>query len=216
MFDMRQTVRPLESLFGPSCNPIHTIHSLPRSGVRALLSASSFGVCEWNFGGCEERSYLVPETENQGVCISLAYCPSSDDLVASFRPRLEMSNEMASSQSMLTPPIIGQGIPGSRILLKKVGNNCYQQLGFSSTIVNDIRLPKSTIMHLENQKRLFASGEEVTCELILQELPSFSTVQCLNSQHHPIRDVKYIRAHNQRLLSCLSEGALQLFGTILS
>ncbi|KAJ4704979.1 E3 ubiquitin-protein ligase RFWD3 [Melia azedarach] len=215
VFDMRQTVRPLESLNGPSCNPIHTIHSLARPGVTTLLSASSVGVCEWNFVGGEERSHLVPETENQGVCISLAYCSSSDDIVASFRPKVEFSNEIAFSQTVLTPPMIGQGIQGSRVLLKKVGN-CYQKLGSSSTIVNDIRLPKSTIIHLENQKRLFASGEEVTHELILQELPSFSVVQRLKSQNHPIRDVKYIRAHNPGLLCCLSEDALQLYSTLLT
>lgn len=161
------------------------------------------------------RSHLVPETENQGVCISLAYCSSSDDIVASFRPKVEFSNEIAFSQTVLTPPMIGQGIQGSRVLLKKVGN-CYQKLGSSSTIVNDIRLPKSTIIHLENQKRLFASGEEVTHELILQELPSFSVVQRLKSQNHPIRDVKYIRAHNPGLLCCLSEDALQLYSTLLT
>ncbi|XP_044472732.1 E3 ubiquitin-protein ligase RFWD3-like [Mangifera indica] len=212
VFDIRQTVGPLESLNGPSCNPIHTMHSLSHpSGVRTLLSASSVGVCQWNFDSAGRRSYLVPETKNKGVCISLAYCPSSDEIVASFRPRVEMSNEIIASQSVSTPPVVEQGIPGIRVLLKKVGCYDYQKLGFSSTTVNDIRLPKSTIINLEDEKQLFASGEEVTCELILQKLPSFSGVQCLQSQNHPIRDVKYINAHDQGLLSCLSEDALQLF-----
>ncbi|KAJ0088454.1 hypothetical protein Patl1_32209 [Pistacia atlantica] len=214
VFDIRQTVRPLESLNGPSCNPIHTIQSLSHpSGVRTLLSASSVGVCQWNFDGAEGRSSLVPETENKGVCISLAHCPSSDEIVASFRPRVEMSNDITFSQSVSTPPVVRHGIPGIRLLLKKAGSNGYQNLGFSSATVNDIRLPKSTIINLEDEKRLFASGEEVTCELMLQKLPSFSVVQCLQSQNHPIRDVKYINAYGQGLLSCLSEDELQLFRT---
>lgn len=60
VFDMRQTASPVESLQGPTSNPIHTIHSLLHgstfpSGVRALLSASSVGVCHWEFGGAEVR-----------------------------------------------------------------------------------------------------------------------------------------------------------------
>ncbi|KAL5740857.1 hypothetical protein ACOSQ2_030037 [Xanthoceras sorbifolium] len=217
VFDMRQTTRPVESLKGPTCNPIHTIHSLLHdstfpSGVRTLLSASSVGVQHWDFGDAEMRSYLVPETENQGVCISLAYCPSSDDIVASFRPRIEMFSEIAVSQTLLTPsPLIGQGILGSRVLLKKEASNRYQNSGSLPTIVNDIRLPKSTIIDIENQKRLFASAEEVTNELTLHELPSFSTVQYLESRNHPIRDVKYINYNSQGLLSCLSEDALQFY-----
>ena len=60
VFDMRQTARPMAEISGPTSNPIHTIHSvlhnstLP-SGVSTLLSASSVGLCQWNFGGSEER-----------------------------------------------------------------------------------------------------------------------------------------------------------------
>ncbi|KAK0583621.1 hypothetical protein LWI29_000351 [Acer saccharum] len=205
VFDMRQTTRPVESLKGPTCNPIHTIHPLLHdstfpSGVRTLLSASSVGVCHWDFVGTEVRSYMVPETENRGVCISLAYSPSSDDIVASFRPRVETSNEIAISQPVVTPsPITGQGIPGSRVLLKKEGINHYQKLGSSITMVNDIRLPKSTIIDMGNQKQLFASAEEVSNELILHELPSFSSVQYLESRNHqhPFRDVKYTNVNSQ-------------------
>ena len=60
VFDMRQTARPMAEIIGPTGNPIHTIYSvlhnstLP-SGVRTLLSASSVGLCQWNFGGSDER-----------------------------------------------------------------------------------------------------------------------------------------------------------------
>ncbi|GFS45728.1 transducin/WD40 repeat-like superfamily protein [Actinidia rufa] len=116
VFDMRQTLRPVELFDGLTCNPIHTVLSLLPdltlpSGVRSLLTASSVGLCHWNFGGNEERPSLVPESENQGVCIALAYCPSSNHVVASFRPKVEMSGDMAVSQPSLTPAtsLMGQG-----------------------------------------------------------------------------------------------------------
>jgi E3 ubiquitin-protein ligase RFWD3 len=56
---MRQTVGPVNSLRGLTGNPVHTVHSLLHSstlasGVRSILSASSIGLCQWNFGGAEE------------------------------------------------------------------------------------------------------------------------------------------------------------------
>ncbi|KAK2981190.1 hypothetical protein RJ640_007124 [Escallonia rubra] len=62
-FDMRQTRRPVESMAGLTCNPIHTLHSLSPdstvpSGVRTILSASSVGLCEWNFGASEQSMFL--------------------------------------------------------------------------------------------------------------------------------------------------------------
>lgn len=60
VFDMRQTLRPVESVVGLTCNPIHSMYSLVPdstlpSGVRSLLTASSSGLCQWNFGAIEER-----------------------------------------------------------------------------------------------------------------------------------------------------------------
>ncbi|XP_018842654.2 E3 ubiquitin-protein ligase RFWD3 [Juglans regia] len=222
VFDVRQTVRPVNSLKGLTCNPVHTIHSLLHSstllpGVRSVLSASSIGLCHWNFGGAEEGPFLVPQTDNQGVCISLAYSPSSDDIVASYRPKVEMSN-MAFTQPALTPSqVIGQGVQGSHIFYNRVGSNCFQKLGSASANVNDIRLPKrSAIIDVESQNRLFASGDEVTCELILQELPSFAAFQHLKIQKQHICDVKYTHALGQGLLSCLEEDRLQIFCMKLS
>ncbi|XVF07838.1 hypothetical protein REPUB_Repub06bG0174200 [Reevesia pubescens] len=214
VFDMRQTARPLESVNGLTSNPVHTIHSLHNStissGVAAILSASSVGICHWSFGGSEERPFLVSETGNQGVCISLAYCPSSDDIVASYRPRFGFSNEMASSQPLLTP-VIGQGVQGSHVHLKRAGSNRYQKLGVTCANVNDVRLPRSTIMNIENHGSLFASVDELTGELVLQELPYFNVVQHLKLQKHPIHDVKYAHALDGGLLGCLSENILHLF-----
>ncbi|XWS59622.1 hypothetical protein CRYUN_Cryun08bG0137900 [Craigia yunnanensis] len=160
VFDMCQTGRPLESVNGLTSNPVHTIHSLHNSaipsGVTTILSASSVGIRQWSFGGSEERPFLVSETGNQGVCISLAYCSSSDDIVASYRPRIDFPNEMAFSQPLLTP-VIGQGVQGSHVHLKRAGSNCYQKLGVTCANVNDVWLPRSTIMNIENHGCLFAS-----------------------------------------------------------
>ncbi|KAE8099676.1 hypothetical protein FH972_017634 [Carpinus fangiana] len=221
VFDMRQTGWPVYSLRGMTCNPVHTIHSLLHgstltSGVGSVLSASSIGLCQWIFGGAEEGPFLVPETDNKGVCISLAYSRSSDDIVASYRPKVEMSNEMAISQPSLTQ-VIGQGTLGSHVHYRGVGSNCFQKWGSACANVNDIRLPKkSAIIDMENQNRLFASGDDKMCDLILQDLPSFTVLQHLNTRKHPIRDVKYTHTMSQGLLSCLSEDRLQLFCTKLS
>lgn len=161
------------------------------------------------------RPFLIPETTNQGVCISLAYCASSDDIVVSYRPRVEMSNEVVS-QPLLTPsPATGQGVLGSHLHLKRVGSN-YERLGVACSTVSDIRLPKSSIIYRQNQKPLFATGDEVSCGLILRELPSFTVTQRLRSHKHFIHDVKYTSTHSQGLLGCLSEDTVQLFSTKLS
>ncbi|KAK8496078.1 hypothetical protein V6N13_035098 [Hibiscus sabdariffa] len=214
VFDMRQTARPLDFVNGLTSNPIHTIYStnnptLP-SGVTTVLSASSAGICQWNFSGSEQRPFLVSEVGNQGACISLAYCPRSDDIVASFRPRIDNSVEIASSQAL---PIhaLGQGVQGSHVHLKRVESNCYQKLAVTCANVNDVRLPRSAVMNIENDGCLFVSGNELTCELVLQELPSFTVLQCLKSQKQPIYDVKYAHACDGGFLGCLSEGILRLY-----
>ncbi|XP_052174977.1 uncharacterized protein LOC127789921 isoform X2 [Diospyros lotus] len=217
VFDMRQTVRPVESMVGLTCNPIHTVHSLSPelsflSGVRSLLTASSVGLCHWNFGSSEERLFLVPESENQGICIALAYCPTSNNIVASFRPKVEMSSDIAVSQPSPSPTtsLTGQGVQGSHVLYRSVGSIRYKKLGSVCANVDSIRLPKSAIIDRGHGIQ-FVSGDEVACELVLQELPSFMVAQRLKYQKHPIRDVKYSRDLNSGLLTCLSEDILQLF-----
>ncbi|KAB2066370.1 hypothetical protein ES319_A09G155500v1 [Gossypium barbadense] len=215
VFDMRQTARPLEFVNGLTSNPVHTIYSLHNStlpsGVTAVLSASSAGIFQWNFVGSEERRPVVLETGNQGACISLAYCPSSDDIIASFRPRIDNSNKMAYSQHLLTPAI-GQGVQGSHVHLKRFGSNCYQKLAVTCANVNDVRLPRSAVMNIESHGCLFASGDELTGELVLQELPSFTVIQHLKLRKQPIYDVKYVHDVDGGLLGCLCDDILQLYG----
>ncbi|XP_061963342.1 uncharacterized protein LOC133687996 isoform X1 [Populus nigra] len=220
VFDMRITGSPVESRLGHTTDPIHTVQSLQHistlpSGVKTVVSASSVGMCQWNFGGEEERPFLIPETTNQGVCVSLASCASSDDIVVSYRPRVEMSNEFVSQTLFKPSPATGQGVLGSHLHLKRVGSN-YEKLGIACSTVSGIRLPKSSIIDRQNQKPLFATGDEVSCGLILQELPSFTATQRLKSHQHFIYDVKYTSTHSQGLLGCLSEDTVQLFSTKLS
>ncbi|KAL8040368.1 hypothetical protein ABFX02_10G093600 [Erythranthe guttata] len=212
-FDMRQTRTHVESLSGLTCNPIHTLHSLSSdssstSGVRSVLTASSLGLCQWNFGGSEERPYLIPESDKQGVCISLAYSRYSDDIVASYRPKVEISGDLEMSQPTLTAP--GQGTRGSHVIYKKKGC-AYQKLGVTGANVSDIRLPKSAIIYGVHQNPVFASGDELTGEMVLQDLPSMMVVDHLRPKKYPIRDVKYTRLLNSGLLGCLSEDSMQLF-----
>ncbi|KAG8483907.1 hypothetical protein CXB51_022657 [Gossypium anomalum] len=215
VFDMRQTARPLEFVNGLTSNPVHTIYSLHNStlpsGVTAILSASSAGIFQWNFVGSEERRPVVLETGNQGACIALAYCPSSDDIIASFRPRIDNSNEMAYSQHLLTPAI-GQGVQGSHVHLKRFGSDRYQKLAVTCANVNDVRLPRSAVMNIESHGCLFASGDELTGELVLQELPSFTVIQHLKLRKQPIYDIKYVHDVDGGLLGCLCDDILQLYG----
>ncbi|KVI08217.1 WD40-repeat-containing domain-containing protein [Cynara cardunculus var. scolymus] len=203
-FDMRQTRTPLESRSGLSCNPVHTVisvspDSLLSSGTRTLLTASQIGMCEWNIGTSEERPYLIPESEKQGVCISLAHS-GSDDIVASFRPKIEMSADMAVSP---TPSISSMGVEGCHIFYKRSGSRCYQKTGSLQAQVDSIRLPKSSIINKQNP--MFVSANEVTSDLILHDVSNLTVVQRLKtskSQH--IWDVKCTGIRNSCVLGCLS------------
>ncbi|KAG8376610.1 hypothetical protein BUALT_Bualt09G0081400 [Buddleja alternifolia] len=212
-FDMRYTMRHVESLTGLTGNPIHTIQSLSpdsslNAGVRSVLTASSLGICQWNFGRGEERPYLIPDSDKQGVCISLASCPRSDDIVASYRPKIEISSDLEITQPTLTASV--HAIQGTHVLYKKMGLT-YQKITATCANVSDIRLPKSAIIDGVSGNPMFASGDEMTHDLVLQDIPSLMVVQHLKPRQCPIRDVKYTRLLNSGLLSCLSGDSLQLF-----
>lgn len=125
-----------------------------------------------------------------------------------------MHNDMAISQPSQTPSrIFGQGTTGSHVQFKRAGTNSFQKLASTYASVNQIQLPKCAIIDLEEDNKLFASKEEGACELTLQELPSFSVFQRLNSQRHSLRDIKYTHALGRGLLGCLSGDVLQIFNT---
>ena len=154
---------------------------------------------------------------NEGVCISLAYGPKCGDIVASFRPRVETAGvNLSPSLSTPSASLLGQGVQGSHVLYKRVGSaQRYHKLRSTSASVNDIRLPKSAIVDRVNLKSLYAAGDEVTGDLVLQQLPCLVDVQRLKSRKC-VRDVKYSQILNSELLSCLSEDTLQLFSSKMS
>ncbi|KAL2660508.1 hypothetical protein GLYMA_03G184600v4 [Glycine max] len=212
VFDMRQTAGPMKSLVGLTSNPVHTVHALAQtsslsSGVKTILSASAVGLCQWNIDS-EERPLMVPETDNQGVCISLAYCPSSDDIVASYRPKYDMSMDLRHSQPSPTPPSTQHGVQGTHVLFNRMGSHHFQKVGSSYASVSKFLLPKCVIMDIEDQSRLFASLNEDTRDLVLHALPSFRVLQQLKMQAQG-RDLRYSPSHG--ILGCLSENTLQLF-----
>ncbi|KAJ8537753.1 hypothetical protein K7X08_014293 [Anisodus acutangulus] len=215
-FDRRQTTIPVESQTGLTGNPVHTVCSLstdPTLGasVRSVLSASSVGLCHWNFGSRDEMPCLVPELENQGICISLACGDRNDDIVASFRPKLEISGDMVASQVLPTPvSTMEQAVEGSHVLYRRMGSR-YQKLGASCAKVSGIRLPKSAIIDRGKKNPVFASGDEATMELVLQELPSLNVAQRIKSLNRPIRDVSFARlsSNEERWLRRLLESPVR-------
>lgn len=215
VFDLRKTGSPVESRNGLTCNPIHSICSLlddspGHTGVRKLLTASSIGLCEWSVGEEYKEPSLVAETANQGVCISLAHCPSTDNIVATFRPKVEMADNSGFSQLSQGPSsIMGNHVLGSRVFLQRV-NSGYQMFGSTLASVPGIRLPKSTIIGMRDGTSMFASGDEASSNLVLQKLPSLTVVQRLQLLD-PIRDVKYTASAKHSLLCCLSQDRMQFF-----
>ncbi|KAK9723902.1 hypothetical protein RND81_05G033200 [Saponaria officinalis] len=215
VFDLRQTDRPLETRIGLTSNPVHTIYSLLEnsavpSGTKNLLTASSVGLCRWDLGVVPELPTLIDETANQGVCISLAYCQNSDNIVATFRPKMEMPDDNGISQvSQTQSHNMGQNVLGSHVLFKRL-NSRYHNFGSIYSYVPGIRLPKSTILGIGDDTSLFACGDDSTCNLALLELPSLTVTHCLQS-NHPVRDVKYATSVNPNLLCCLSEDRVQLY-----
>ncbi|KAI3943065.1 hypothetical protein MKW92_015979, partial [Papaver armeniacum] len=192
LFDMRQTSGPVESMNGLTSHPIHMIHSLPdnsplHNGGRSILTAYFIGRCVWKTDIPGERPIVVPGLENQGVCISLAYSSITDDIVASFRPRVHTANEVVATQPLLSPsaPGRGQGVTGSHVLIKRVGGKNYHQIG-------------STLICINNG-------------LWLWEFPSLFTCRSLNRNQNAILDVKYSGTSERGLLGCVSEDRLHLF-----
>ncbi|KAL1351970.1 hypothetical protein AAHE18_06G132600 [Arachis hypogaea] len=212
VFDIRQTAGPMKSLVGLTSNPVHTVHSLLQTSClpNSILSASAIGLCQWNIDS-EEGPFMLPESDNQGVCISLAYCPSSDDVVVSYRPKFDMSMGTQLSQLSSTPSqVIGAGMQGCHVLFKRQRTDYFKKMGSSNANPSKIRFPKHAIIDIEGQRSLFAAVDEATFELILHELPSFSVNQRFKLPAQA-RDIRYSRSCG--ILGCLSETTLQLFYT---
>ncbi|KAG8092438.1 hypothetical protein GUJ93_ZPchr0012g20891 [Zizania palustris] len=215
-FDIRQTAAPLHSMMGLSTHPVHTIHSVVDNGsFGKVLSASSIGPCIWDVDGSINRPNLLPGMENHGVCISLACAPpSSDVLVASFRPKVELSDDGASqlgkSQS-LTPS--GSGKLGCHALIRRSYGGSFAKGQICKGSVSGLRMSKSAIIPLERSNQLlFAYGEETLGGVRTWRLPSFQTFTDLRPHRRPILDLRFAESSAwDRYLGCISEERLQVF-----
>lgn len=209
-FDMRQTRTPLESRTGLSINPVHTIISIASSSAtKSLLTASQIGLCEWNIGTNEESPYLIPESSNQGVCISLAHS-TGDDVVASFRPKVQISADVAFSQSFLTSTE-PSGVQGSHIFYKRTGTHSYKKTGSMPAHMDSITLPKSSIVNKPNYGPMFVSANEITSELVFHDIYKMEVVQRLKTPKNQISDVKCTQMRDTCVVGCLSGDVVQLF-----
>lgn len=217
VFDIRQTARPLHSMVGLSTHPVHTLHSvIDNNGSRKVVSASSIGPCMWDAEGNQTRPNLLTGAENQRVCISLACTPpSSDILVASFRPKVEPSKDATASQVYLsqTPAPSGSGILGHHALIMRTGGTSFAEDRACYANLSELRMSKSAIIPRANNQHLFAYGDESLRGVRTWQLPSFEMHTGLSPHRQPILDLRYAEssAGEGRYLGCLSEEKLQVF-----
>uniref|UniRef100_N1QQG8 RING-type E3 ubiquitin transferase n=1 Tax=Aegilops tauschii TaxID=37682 RepID=N1QQG8_AEGTA len=217
VFDTRQTKGPLHSLSGLSTNPVHTIHSVvDDSGSMKIISASSIGPCIWDVDGTETRPNLLTGTENQGVCISLACAaPSSDLIVASFRPRVEFSGDGSASQMGISqsPTLSGSGKLGCHALLRRTSSTSFVKEQICNGNVSELRMSKSAIIPCSGAgQHLFAYGDESLRGVRTWRLPSFQPCTDLRPHRQPILDLRFAESSTgEKYLGCLSEEKLQVF-----
>nr|CAD1835159.1 unnamed protein product [Ananas comosus var. bracteatus] len=218
VFDVRQTAVPMHSMDGLSMHPIHTIHSIVHeNGMKKVLTASSVGTCLWDINSSGERPILIPEMESQGVCISLACgTPSSDDIVASFRPKVDLTNDAnaISSQISVSPSsmLSNSGKLGSHVLIKRVNGTSFHkdQVGYGN--VSGLRMCKSAIISSRSSHSLFAYGDELLHGVRIWRLPSFQEYTVLKPHRSPILDLRYATCPTgPKFLGCVSEEKLQVF-----
>ncbi|OEL23623.1 hypothetical protein BAE44_0015359 [Dichanthelium oligosanthes] len=217
VFDIRQTVRPLHSMEGLSTHPVHTLHSvIDNNGSRKVLSASAIGPCMWDADDNQSRPHLLTGMDNRCVCISLACAPpSSDLLVASFRPKVEASEDANASQVYLsqTPTrSVGSGKLGHHALIRRTGNASFAEGTTCYANVSEVRMSKSAIIPYGDNQHLFAYGDESLRGVRTWQLPSFAIHADLRSHRQPVLDLRYAESSGGGgYLGCLSEEKLQVF-----
>nr|CAB3500238.1 unnamed protein product [Digitaria exilis] len=216
VFDVRQTSAPLHSMTGLSTHPVHTIHSaVDDSGSRKVFSASSIGPCIWDVDGSTDRPNLLSGMENQGVCISLACTPpSSDLLVASYRPKVELLDGGTTPQ-VITPQSqapTGSGKLGCHTLLRRTTTASFAKDQTCNGNVSELRMSKSAIIPCGGNQYLFTYGDESLYGIRTWQLPSFQTYTDLRPHRQPILDLRFAESSTgERYLGCLSEEKLQVF-----
>uniref|UniRef100_A0A0E0J4S4 RING-type domain-containing protein n=1 Tax=Oryza nivara TaxID=4536 RepID=A0A0E0J4S4_ORYNI len=172
--------------------------------------------CMWDTDGIQGRPKLLLGTDNQRVCISLACAPSSSDLlVASFRPKVETSEDATASQVYLsqTPTPSGGGKLGYHSFIRRAGNSSsFTEDRTCSTLVSEIRMSKSAIIPYGNNQHLFAYGDESLRGVRTWRLPSFEMHSDLSSLQQPVLDLRYAESSSGgRYLGYLSTEKLQVF-----
>uniref|UniRef100_A0A0E0IVZ0 RING-type domain-containing protein n=1 Tax=Oryza nivara TaxID=4536 RepID=A0A0E0IVZ0_ORYNI len=187
-------------------------------GSRKVISASSIGPCIWDVDGSRNRPDLLNGMENHGVCISLA-CnpPSSDLLVASFRPKVELSDDGTSQAGKSQSPTpSASGKLGCHALIRRTSNTSFARDQICRGNVSGLRMSKSAIIPCtgrSNQQHLFAYGDESLRGVRTWRLPSLQTFADLRPHRQPILDLRFAESSStgERYLGCLSEDRLQVF-----
>ncbi|KAL5981801.1 hypothetical protein ACLOJK_015866 [Asimina triloba] len=127
-----------------------------------------------------------------------------NDIVASFRPKVQIPSDGLSSQASLSAsPIASRELTissspnsrptvlGSHVFVKRVGGNSYQSIGATPSNVSEVRFLKSAIISFDDDYSLFAFGDEATHGVCLRVLPSFGIIEHLKPHPNPILDLKY-------------------------
>ena len=159
---------------------------------------------------------MLTGTENQGVCISLACAPPSSDLVvATFRPKVELSGDGSSSQVAISqsPTLSSSGKLGCHTFLRRTSSTSFVKEQTCNGNVSELRMSKSAIIPCSgNSQHLFAYGDESLHGVRTWRLPSFQAFTDLMPHRSPILDLRFSESSTGgKYLGCLSEEKLQVF-----
>uniref|UniRef100_A0A0D9XM37 RING-type domain-containing protein n=1 Tax=Leersia perrieri TaxID=77586 RepID=A0A0D9XM37_9ORYZ len=188
-FDIRQTATPLHSMTGLSTHPVHTIHS--------VVDGSGFRK--------DPASGMLMGAE------------TGDLLVASFRPKVELSDDGTSQAGKSQSPTpSASGKLGDHLLIRRTSNTSFTKDQICKGNVSGLRMSKSAIIPCTgsnpHQQNLFAYGDEALCGVRTWRLPSLQTFTDLRPHRQPILDLRFAESSTgERYLGCLSEDRLQVF-----
>jgi E3 ubiquitin-protein ligase RFWD3 len=162
------------------------------------------------------RPTLLLERDDQRVCFSLACTPpSSDLLVASFRPKADPSRDAAPSQAYpsQTQTPSGSGKLGQHTVVTRTGSGMSFAEGITCySNVNEVRLGRSAVIPYGDNQHLFAYGDESLCGVQTWQLPSFGPHSALPAHREQIFDLRYAESPaGAGYLGCLRDQKLQVF-----
>ena len=171
----------------------------------------------WDADGNQSSPKLLLEDDNQRVCFSLACAPpSSDLLVASYRPKADYSSgdAAAPSQAYLsqTSTQSGAGKLGQHTVIRRTGNASFAEGSTCHSNVSEVRMCKSAIVPCGNDEHLFAYGDESHRGVLTWRLPSLGVHSGLIPHRQPILDLRYAGSRaGGGYLGCLSDDKLQVY-----